>query len=199
MLPPVRYTGFVSAPLRSVRLIPIKKRIKVTVLVYLISLFPGVNVYASQDKASKPSISETMKWMSAFTYTHGRSPLTKDGVVQNFNYSQVDEGCTFTVKAGLHNINDNTVFNSSTYAVSLTIVAPDRVTVETDKSITGDRYVVKFEVFDLSFKIAVKSENNGALYAAQEGLFFDSEASANRFANALVHAATACGGPHSSF
>lgn len=180
-------------------MIQIRKRKRVTVFVYLISLFPGINVYASQDKASKPSISETMKWMSAFTYTHGRSPLSKDNVVQRFNYLQADEGCTFTVNAGLYNIDSNTAIRSYTYSVSLTIVAPDRVTVEINKSITGDTYVVKFEVFDLSYKVKEQTDKNGDMYAAQEQLFFDSEASANRFSNALVHAATVCGAPHSSF
>jgi hypothetical protein len=188
-----------SAPIGGCRVIQIRKRKRVAVFVYLISLFPGINVCAFQDKASKPSISETMKWMSAFTYTHGRAPFSKDNVVQRFNYLQADEGCTFTVNAGIRNVDSNTVIVSQTYSVSLAIVAPDRVTVEIDKSFTGDTYVVKFEVFDLSYKIKLQTDKNGDLYAAGEELYFDSEASAQRFSNALVHAATVCGGPHSSF
>ena len=145
----------------------------------------------------KRSLKETLAWMDHFSTEHGF--LAVHGQFTRTN-KLFGEGCVVSVEVHYPKATMSSRVKTSIAEVNLADLDPKvRVTID-EKDRT---YVVSVERTDrekksrevLEYGDGSKSEG----FAGEEDLYFNSEKSARRFARALAHAISLCGGTSAPF
>jgi hypothetical protein len=151
----------------------------------------------SQKPQSTATLRETFDWMSHFAGTHGHSEVDDKFTEENRILGL--EGCSVAVMHKfVHMGNTAHDLKETEDFMSLSDMNPD-VRIQHERG----NVRVQFERSDSARKI----KHNVTLgdgrklesYTSEDYMYFDSEDSANRFANALIHAITLCGGKPAPF
>jgi hypothetical protein len=180
-----------------------RKHHHLQVIIVMLALFgAALDLRAAQNDAkSGPNIKETVSWMESFSAQHGI--LYIGDQISQVNTISGNVDCAVTVDHQQTHATDTNTLKHGQEKISLGDFDPARVKVSIE-GISGHKaLVVIFERTDSSSKIQQDAEMGDGrktkFYFAQERLFFDSEESAQRFAKALSHGITVCGGVSSPF
>ena len=145
----------------------------------------------------KRSLKETLAWMDHFSTEHGFLAVHRQFTRTN---RLSGEGCIVYVEVHYPRATMSSRVKTSTAEVNLADIDP-QVRMTMDEK--GRTYAVRFERTDrekknhelLEYGDGSKSEG----FAGEEDLYFNSEKSARRFARALAHAISLCGGTSAPF
>ena len=173
----------------------VKNQITIVVVLVVASVW----LSAQTKPAAKPSLKETISWMTNFSAEHGF--VTFGNQMMRGNSLSGRNGCTVSFEIHYPKSTSSSQVKAVIASIVLADFDPNAVREVTDKD--NGIYEVDFERSDAAFKIEEETEmgdgTRRTMYVAQETLFFDSEESAKRFARALSYAITLCGGVPAPF
>lgn len=166
--------------------------------------FVGPN--GAQNRQGAPSsLEETLGWLEKFSAVHGHWILGDTVKVTQTNLVTAfpSQGCSIGV---VHKTDDVTTnFIDINDVIDLHKINPEAITARSafPPDVKPDEYAVFIKTSSSSYKIkrTVVWENGNTNDTWQDGIYivFDLEENAERFANALKHAVTLCGGATSPF
>ena len=150
----------------------------------------------AESKAEGPDLEATVRWMGSFLETHG-ALYDRRGAV--FTNQIVGRRCQLDLVVKYQKPSGN---EARSIASKLDLADFDpRVTIDSDAN--QNKYEVKLERSDAKMKTHEVTEySNGQkieMWTTEISLFFDSEASAQKFAKAMKHAIVLCGGKTAPF
>lgn len=165
--------------------------ITTTVLLLQVGYFAAVA--HGQTPASSPSLAETVRWMDNFSATHGLQ-IEKQGPPTTTYRLIGEDGCSVRLE----------MYNSTTKPNFVRYMSSKLLLGDLDpNSVSAIADQVTFETTDSAAKNETDVEMGDGRrdhWKMSSGwLYLDSEESAHRFARALAHAITECGGTSAPF
>ena len=172
---------------------------RTVIAVCLISLS---SLCEAQAKPPKPTLQETISWMANFSQQHGFFALGSAPLRVTFNTIVEVKGCNVDLDVRLPTkATENNRIKRSITHIDLADLDPTKVRAEKDAD--DGPFYVNFETSDAKHSSEGELEfgTGGKLkmWSAQESMVFDTEDAALRFARALSHAITLCGGTRAPF
>jgi hypothetical protein len=153
------------------------------------------------DAKSGPSIKETVAWMENFSAQHGTIYVGSE--ISQVNTISGNGECSVTVDHKQPHATGANTIKHGQEKISLGDFDPKRIKVLISTESGHTVFELTFERTDSSPKIQQDAEmgdgRKTTFNFTQESLFFDTGESAQRFAKALGHGITVCGGVPSLF